>query len=595
MFAIVFINPANALKYKDEPYFTAYIAQSNHIDVGKESTLTLILQNNAKLWKQEYASPEEFKLMTSNPEYLKMLTTAMNVSISIESEKLKVKTPEMFFSALPPFQPIQIPVVIDASGVKAGDYNITLSIRYEVVDDVSFSSSVSVTPVPSQEIYSYTYNTTLHTWIPNPYQQIQNYQTTYSLDYIKFKYKEKSQEIKLKVVVEKPDVVLNVTDVKSDLISRGKGKLTLTIRNEGKRDANDLFITLSTPSGFVTQGIQKFDTESINKALNNILSQNPQLSMLGIQGIEINLPSQLQTLLSQSSIYVGTLKANQTINVTFLIDVNTEDGGYYPFQITGIYTADGNVKQTSPASFGVLVKDKPKIEIESVKSNVFAGSKGDVIVKLTSNVEIKSVKGKLEAEPPLSVIASEFYGGDGSNFELRFKVKAGDDAENIVYPAKLTVTYDLNGKEVNEVFSIGINVGEKIRFQIQGKGEIPAGEERIVTVKVKNVGGYEIRDATARITVVDPFSTTDDSSFIGDLRPGEEKEISFKIKADKDATPKDYALNLEVKYRDINGEWVISDPVKLPINVKERQQAIPGFELIIGVIGILGALIWMRK
>ncbi len=595
LFLIALQGHASALLYEDKPYFTAYVAQNNHIDAGKEANLVVVMQNSAKLWKQSYNSAEEFRLLTQNPDYLKMLTTAVNVSVKFESNELKIKTPEMFFAALPAFQPVQIPLVVDASGVKAGEYNISMKMRYEVVDDVSFSSQGAITPVPSQEIYSYTYNSTLRIWMPTPFQQIQTYQQSYYLEYFKFKFKEKTQEIKLKVVVEKPDVVLNVTDVKSDLIAKGKGKLTLKVRNEGKRDAENLFIVLSVPSGFVPQGIQKVDTESINKALSSIISQNPQLSMLGIQNVEVSLPAQLQTILSQSSVYVGTLRANESINITFVIDVNAEEGGYYPFQIIGVYNADGDVKQTSPASFGVDVKDKPKIAVNEVESTVFAGSKGDVIVKLTSSMELKSVKAKLEAEPPLSIIAGQFYAGDGKEFEIKFKVKAGDNAENTVYPGKLTITYDLNGKEVSEEFDIGISVGEKIKFQIDGKGVIPAGDEKVVTVKIKNAGGYEIRDAMARITVVDPFSTTDDSSFIGDLKPGEEKEISFRIKADKDATPKNYALNLEVKYRDANGEWVISDPVKLPIQITERQQAIPGFEAIIGTIAIIGALIWLRR
>ncbi len=592
---IVLQGSASALLYDDKPYFTAYIAQNNHIDLGKETSLVVVIQNTAKLWRQIYDSADEFRLLTQNPDYLKMLTTAVNVSVKFESEELKIKTPEVFFAALPAFQPVQIPLVVDASGVDAGEYNITMKIRYDVVDDVSFSSKGSITPVPSQEIYSYTYNSTLRIWMPTPFQQIQTYQQSYYLEYFKFEFKEKTQEINLKVVVEKPDVVLNVTDVRSDLIAGGKGRLTLTVKNEGKRDAENLFVVLSVPSGFVPQGIQKVDTESINKALNSIINQNPQLSMLGIQNIEVSLPSQLQTVLSQSSVYVGTLKANQSINITFAVDVNAENGGYYPFQISGVYTADGDVKQTSPASFGVDVRDRPEITVKEVDSTVFAGSKGDVTVKLSSDVELRSVRGKLEVELPLSIIAGQFYAGDGNEFEMKFKVKAGDDAENTVYPGRLTVTYDLNGKEVSEEFDIGISVGEKIRFQIDGKGTIPAGGERVVTVKIKNAGGYEIRDATARITVVDPFSTTDDSSFIGDLKPGEEKEISFRIKADKDATPKNYALNLEVKYRDANGEWVISEPVKLPIQITERQQAIPGFEAIIGIIGIIGAIIWLRR
>ncbi|WP_457591145.1 hypothetical protein, partial [Geoglobus sp.] len=67
------IGVSSALSYEDKPYFTAYIAQSNHIEVGKENTVMVVLQNNARLWKQSYDSMEEYNIISKNPE---MLTTA---------------------------------------------------------------------------------------------------------------------------------------------------------------------------------------------------------------------------------------------------------------------------------------------------------------------------------------------------------------------------------------------------------------------------------------------------------------------------------------------------------------------------------------
>lgn len=592
---MVLIIPASAISYEDKPYFTAYIPQSNHINQGEEKTLMVMLQNNARLWKIYYDSSSEFKLFSENPEYLQMLTTAYNVSVNFSSNGLKVKTSDIILPVVPPYQPIQIPVTLDTSGVEAGEYELVLSLSYEVVDDVSFSSSSSVIQAPSQEVYNYSYNATLGTYIPIPYQQIMVYQPTFYLDYFKIKYDEKDQEIRLKIVVEKPDVVLNITKVESDIIAGGKGKLTVVVKNEGKRDVEDLFIRLITPSGFSAQGIQQFDIESYTKALENLLSQNPMLGQMGLTGFEVQPPPELQNLGTMSAVYVGVLKQGEEINVTFTVTANTDDGGYYPFQIVGVYSADGNIKQTQPVSFGVEIKPKPEIEIVSVNSTVFSGSKGDVNVKIKATSTLKSLKGKLEVNPPLSAITEEYYVGDADEAVLHFRVKASGDAESTKYPAKLTITYDLNGKEVQETFDIGIDVGSKIRFELEGTGEIPAGEERIVTVRVINKGEFEVKDATARITVVDPFSTTDDSSYLGSLKPGEAKEVSFRIKADKDATPKMYALNLEVKYRDLNDEWVISDPAKLPIMVTEKERAIPGFEAVLALLAIAGIALWRRK
>ena len=584
------INVASALNYEDKPYFSIYIAQNNHIDAGKESTLIVVIQNNARLWKQRYDTIEEYQLFSQKPE---MLITAYNVSIRFESDKLKINTPEMYFSAIPPFKPIQIPVVVDTRNVKAGEYLITADISYEVIRDTIIESSSSIVPFPSKQIYHY--NLTTNPFSPVSKDVVLENTSMYYLQYLKFTYTKKNQKVGLRVVVEKPDVLINVTKVKSNLIAGGKGKITLEIKNEGQSKAENLFLILNSPSGFSISGIQSVDVKEYTKALQTLLSQNPQLSMLGIKSIEISLPPQLQSLFSQGSVYVGELDPGERINVSFTVNVNTDEGGFYPFQIYGIYSMNGEVKRTPSSAFGVEVKDKPKIEVLDVISTVHAGSKGDVIVEVKADQPLESMRGKIETKPPLTALAEEYYAGDVSSAKLRFKVKASDDAENTVYPAKLRIYYSINGKEVEESFDIGIKVGKKTRFEISGKGVIPAGEERIVSVMIKNLGESEIRDATARITVVDPFSTTDDSSYIGVLKPGEEKEISFKIKVDKDATPKDYALNLEVKYRDMNGEWVISDPVKLPIEVKERKNFIPSTGIILTVVAVLLAAYWMRR
>lgn len=594
----ILMGVSSALSYEDKPYFTAYIAQNNHIDAGKESTVMVVLQNNARLWKQSYDSMEEYNIISRKPE---MLTTAYNVSVKFESDGLKINTPEMFFSAIPAFQPIQIPVVIDARNVKAGEYELVLNISYEVVNDVSIESQTSVVPFPARQVLTYNitynYSTVPPTVTPvlTTRQTILDNQTLYYLKYLKFTYDEKEQTIRLRVVVEKPDVLLNVTNVGSDLIAGGKGRVTISVKNDGQSRAENLFLILTTPSGFRAEGLQQANLEDYTKAIQNLASQNPQLSVLGLQDIKLNLPPQLQALMSQGSVYVGELNPGEIVNVSFAVDVNTDEGGYYPFQIYGVYTLNGEVKQTPVRAFGILVKDKPEIKIVDINSTVYAGSKGDVEIKIESSEVLHSLKAKLETRPPLTALSEEYFAGDTSSAVLKFKVKASGDAENTVYPAKLTLYYDINGKEVEENFDVGIKVGKKIRLEIIGKGEIPAGEERIITVKIRNAGEVSIKDATARITVVDPFSTTDDSSYIGELKPGEAKEVSFKIKADKDATPKSYALNLEVKYRDFNGEWVISDPVKLPIDVTESKKVIPSAGVVLAAVSVLLAAYWMRK
>ena len=42
----------------------------------------------------------------------------------------------------------------------------------------------------------------------------------------------------------------------------------------------------------------------------------------------------------------------------------------------------------------------------------------------------------------------------------------------------------------------------------------------------------------------------------------------FRLDVDSDATPKDYGINSEIKYTDVNGDTVISESMKIPVTVK---------------------------
>ncbi|WP_290901527.1 hypothetical protein [Ferroglobus sp.] len=579
---LIIIFPAAALDYEDKPYFTAYVAGNNYLELGKEQAINVVIQNNARLWKQIYDSYEEYEFVSKNPD---MLITAYNVSVSFESETLNVKTPEMRFSAIPPFKPVQIPVIIDTKGVKSGTHYLKIEFSYECIDEIIIdTTSPDFKSVPKEERKTYNISTGLP--LPETMTIVNETKIVVYPEYIKIKYEEKEQEILLKLIVEKPEVSLEVVNVTSELVAGGKGKVTVTLKNTGRTKAEKLFVTLNPPRGFLVAGMERVDIEKYSEALKQFV----KMPFIQIPS-EISVPPEVKTFLTSSAFYVGDLEPNESVNVTFTVEVNVDEGGYYPFQIKGFYVSDNELKETSTENFGVFVEEKPEIKIVEVVSNVHAGSKGDVVVKMKADRVLKGVKAKLEVKPPLTALSEEYFAGDVKEAELRFKVKASSDAENTVYPAKLVIYHDL-GKEVSEEFDIGIEIKKKTRFEVIGKGVLEAGREGIVRVAIKNLGEYEIREATARITVVDPFSTTDDTSYIGSLKPGEAKNVTFKIKVDSDATPKVYALNLEVKYKDLNDEWVISEPVKLPIEVRESKR-IPGFGIALSALALYIA--WRRR
>jgi len=152
---------------------------------------------------------------------------------------------------------------------------------------------------------------------------------------------------------------------------------------------------------------------------------------------------------------------------------------------------------------------------------------------------------------------------------------------------------------VNETIEIPVTVKLEADFEItDAKAELSAGEkDGIVEVSYKNIGEEAADDAIARLSVFKPFSSTDDQAYIGALAPGEVRTIKFKIDVDSDATPKPYSINSEIKYTDLRGDTIISESMKIPVNVSPagRSYALPGVVVLILIVAGAAYLYRRRK
>jgi len=212
--------------------------------------------------------------------------------------------------------------------------------------------------------------------------------------------------------------------------------------------------------------------------------------------------------------------------------------------------------------------------------------------------------------------------GDRSEDPMEFSIKIASSAPAGEYPLLLALTYDyqynaevdadeldpeigLRGfqssywyEQANVTLSIPIMVKKESYFEITGSdAELRVGDkEGIIEVTYKNTGEEVADDAIARLSVFKPFSSTDDQAYIGTLEPGEERTVKFKIDVDSDATAKPYSINSEIKYTDLRGETIISDSMKIPVNVNtaKRSYAFPAVVILI-VLVAGGASLYRRR
>ncbi len=226
------------------------------------------------------------------------------------------------------------------------------------------------------------------------------------------------------------------------------------------------------------------------------------------------------------------------------------------------------------------VRISPELQFEVVSSGadqLNAGMEGYLTVVVRNTGQEEGTRAVLKiarnGNSPVTPSDSSTYIGDfppGAEVSSQFKVSVGNDAENKTYPLDLYVTYEDHEGDTTDTgrHTIGVPVGEKVSFAIVSDPvALSPGQKKVISVTYENTGGATVYNAQARISAIDPFTSDDDTAFLGTLAPGEKKEADFEVSVDSSATKKEYGLDTEVRFRDALDNSVISDPVKLRVSV----------------------------
>ena len=221
-------------------------------------------------------------------------------------------------------------------------------------------------------------------------------------------------------------------------------------------------------------------------------------------------------------------------------------------------------------------------------------------------------------------VVQSLKSGDKTTSPLKYTIKIGEHAPAGAYPLGLNLSYDYQDnvrvqasklvtsgstpalvnyevsyiyQKANQTVPILVTVKKQADFEItNSSGTLTVGEDSgEIKATYKNIGEDTIRDAVARLSIFKPFSSTDDQAFIGTLEPGALKTVVFRLDVDSDATPKEYGINSEIKYTDVNGDSVISESMKIPVVIKAAATSLLLPAIIVIAIIVVGAGIYMYK
>jgi len=259
-------------------------------------------------------------------------------------------------------------------------------------------------------------------------------------------------------------------------------------------------------------------------------------------------------------------------------------------------------KKTETLPLTVRVTPGLRVEVLNVQTrSLNVGTEGYVSMTLKNighDAADKAVaKVARNGASPLIPTDSNAYIGTfapGETVDVTFKVAVADSAEPQSYPLDLVVAYeDYEGKSTaSRPVTIGLPVGGKIDFDVASPTvTLHPGGKSILEVVYRNAGAAKVYSAQARISAVDPFTSSDDTAYLGDLAPGETATARFEVSIDADATLKNYGIDSEIRYRDDLDNSKISDTMKVQVALEKKEGTLftnPVFLAVIAVV-IIGA------
>ncbi|MGB7788460.1 COG1361 S-layer family protein [Methanoregula sp.] len=324
---------------------------------------------------------------------------------------------------------------------------------------------------------------------------------------------------------------------------------------------------------------------------------------------------------------VGDLPGSSVVTATFHITVNQDaPAGTYNLPVTLNYTYLYAANQYGTDTLSYMYKTvnqtvtipitiKPEVQITALSidtQDLNVGNEGYVTINLQNtgyeDGQDAVVMIQQPDQSPLSPTEGSYYIGDypaGAVANCTFRLMVSGDAQQKTYPLDVLVNYkNTNGVYVNSATeTIGVPVGEKIQFNVTPvMTTISPGATSIITVTFQNTGTATAYKAQARISAVDPFTSNDDTAYLGTMAPGDVRQASYQVSLDSDATVKEYGLDSEVIYQDALNNEITSDPLKVNVQVVPSRGVIdilglPGLLtlVVIGILAVLGYFVYSRR
>jgi hypothetical protein len=248
-------------------------------------------------------------------------------------------------------------------------------------------------------------------------------------------------------------------------------------------------------------------------------------------------------------------------------------------------------------------------ELEYEKLRTIADGVKTSMVSGTEHITIDPATSSQTLEDPL-------YPGELPEDPLVFTITVSNNAPAGVYMLEMPITYEYQSDvrmtggravalglpdldhvnyytPVNRTLYVPVIVKPAAKFVVTDvSGGLVAGKESIVNITYTNAGELPATDAVARVILMKPLSTDSSVVSLGTLMPGDSRTASFSVSSDMQALDKTYALDTEIKYRDMDEDIAYSGNIiaNIRMHSPQRQFNVTGLALA-GILVVFVVLI----
>jgi hypothetical protein len=212
--------------------------------------------------------------------------------------------------------------------------------------------------------------------------------------------------------------------------------------------------------------------------------------------------------------------------------------------------------------------------------------------KITNADSIVATLSLVDPDTPIDItldtlLLGSLSSGSSLSSPAAFPLEIDENAKAGTYDLKLDLKYRYQRdsavtppwgdhyywyEDMNQSVILQVVVDEEPYFEVIGvEANLTTGGEGLINVTYTNIGDIVAYESIARISAVDPFTTTDDQAYLGDIRPGESASALFSVNVEDDATPKSYSIDSEIKYKDEDDETRYDRDLKAVVDVKEAK------------------------